>query len=418
MQPTIIGNSQAGILDRIVVNKLAYRSSEPERYDVAVFDFPLNRRQQHVSRIVGLGGERVVIRNGNIYSALPDENGNYGTPRVARKTQEVREAVLKRIYPSGKTGETYKCSFSAVKGSFEQEDSTIRLSADSLIRYTARQPICDNYLDGYDPRWGIAKPHMIIHEDIPVNDLVLRMEVEPATGCEAVELRIYAGGREHRAVLAVGTSLKSSVMHSGASSRDGAERAPVVWQSNTCRLEAGRRTPLELCHVDESVILEIAGQRASSYVYDHFDDYPRTDNAVEFGVVGGGCRVWDVEILRDIHYVGKGGKEQYYDIPNDMYFCLGDNTQNANDGRSWQGMVVSFQDGKRIVCERSPYLFAGNRIRGNKIVDCDGKAHLIDRSGELTIEAADDKYRFVPSENMIGKVMFVYWPPHRWKAIR
>lgn len=54
--------------DSILINRLAYINGEPERFDVIVFK---NGRGEHVSydikRIVGLPGERIQIKDGDIY---------------------------------------------------------------------------------------------------------------------------------------------------------------------------------------------------------------------------------------------------------------------------------------------------------------------------------------------------------------
>ena len=54
--------------DSIIINRLVYINSEPERFDVVVFK---NGSGEHVSydikRIIGMPGERVLIRNGEVY---------------------------------------------------------------------------------------------------------------------------------------------------------------------------------------------------------------------------------------------------------------------------------------------------------------------------------------------------------------
>ncbi|MBZ4687540.1 MAG: signal peptidase [Clostridia bacterium] len=57
------------INDRLLVNKLAYRFSEPERGDIVIFTPPpvVDSKYDYVKRIIGLPGEVVEIKNGKVY---------------------------------------------------------------------------------------------------------------------------------------------------------------------------------------------------------------------------------------------------------------------------------------------------------------------------------------------------------------
>lgn len=53
--------------DRMIGNRLAYISSEPQRGDVIIFKYPDDEEQNFVKRIIGLPGEKVVIKEAKIY---------------------------------------------------------------------------------------------------------------------------------------------------------------------------------------------------------------------------------------------------------------------------------------------------------------------------------------------------------------
>ena len=50
----------------VVVNRLAYRWSEPQRGDIIVFRFPLNPKRRFIKRVIGLSGDTVVVRGGEV----------------------------------------------------------------------------------------------------------------------------------------------------------------------------------------------------------------------------------------------------------------------------------------------------------------------------------------------------------------
>ena len=66
MEPTLLIN------DRLIIEKLSYRFTEPERGDVIVFNPTENLKQQDfheafIKRIIGLPGEKVLVRGGKVY---------------------------------------------------------------------------------------------------------------------------------------------------------------------------------------------------------------------------------------------------------------------------------------------------------------------------------------------------------------
>lgn len=50
----------------LIVNEIGYRLDEPKREDVVVFKFPNDTSQYFIKRIVGLPGETVEVKNGEV----------------------------------------------------------------------------------------------------------------------------------------------------------------------------------------------------------------------------------------------------------------------------------------------------------------------------------------------------------------
>ena len=53
--------------DRLIANRLSYKFSDPKRYDIVVFKFPDDESVLYIKRIIGLPGEKVTIRDNQVY---------------------------------------------------------------------------------------------------------------------------------------------------------------------------------------------------------------------------------------------------------------------------------------------------------------------------------------------------------------
>ncbi len=99
MKPTLL------VGDFILVNKLVYRFSEPQRGDIVVFKYPIDPNIDFIKRIIALPGEEVEVRNNQVFingKPLPlievgkgEENG-------------VRKVIYEEVLPEGKK---YKVQF-------------------------------------------------------------------------------------------------------------------------------------------------------------------------------------------------------------------------------------------------------------------------------------------------------------------
>ena len=61
MEPTIMTG------DHIFGNRLAYKTRNPERFDIIIFRYPDNEEQLFIKRIIGLPGDTIEIRDGDVY---------------------------------------------------------------------------------------------------------------------------------------------------------------------------------------------------------------------------------------------------------------------------------------------------------------------------------------------------------------
>ena len=78
--------------DRIIVSKFAYELSDPERWDVIVFKYPSNPKQNYIKRLIGLPGETIKLEFGNVY--IRNEQGGFD---IARKPHHKLKVMLQKV---------------------------------------------------------------------------------------------------------------------------------------------------------------------------------------------------------------------------------------------------------------------------------------------------------------------------------
>jgi signal peptidase I len=89
MEPTLHGIPNQWEADKIIVDKLKYKFSQPQRGDIVVFSptEELKKEQYHdafIKRIIGLPGEKVELRNDKVYiNNKPLQEDNYIKKRTS-----------------------------------------------------------------------------------------------------------------------------------------------------------------------------------------------------------------------------------------------------------------------------------------------------------------------------------------------
>ena len=61
--------------DYLIVDEITYRFRDPQRGEVLVFKYPQSPTQRYIKRIIGLPGEEVIIKNGQIN--ISDSSGTW-----------------------------------------------------------------------------------------------------------------------------------------------------------------------------------------------------------------------------------------------------------------------------------------------------------------------------------------------------
>ena len=79
--------------DYLIIDELSYRLRDPQRGEVVVFQYPLNTSVRYIKRIIGLPGETIEIKNGEVFIS-----------RAAGESKKIDET----LYLSAKVQEEWK----------------------------------------------------------------------------------------------------------------------------------------------------------------------------------------------------------------------------------------------------------------------------------------------------------------------
>lgn len=78
--------------DEIIVEKVSYYFNDPERYDIIIF--PHSKDEYYIKRIIGLPGEKIQIKDGNVYIDGVQLWEQYGNEKIENPGFAKEEIVL------------------------------------------------------------------------------------------------------------------------------------------------------------------------------------------------------------------------------------------------------------------------------------------------------------------------------------
>lgn len=325
--------------DQLLVHKNAFQFHPPRRWDIAVFRNPNRPSQAYVKRVVGLPGEDVQIRGGDVWI-----NG-----RVARKDLEAQRALRIPVYD-------FSCRASGdaladSRWSPETGASGWELVGDRLvfnnsqeagggspawIRYEHRTsgrgpgPVTDRY--GYnstdDSRRGV-----------PVRDLMVALKVRIASGDGRLVVRMTDGVHVFDCQLDVagGRMELTADGRPVAEGRGEVDPAlldePFLW---------------EVSLIDRQVLVALNGRRVLPPVPFHGGEFSERELRVpvRLGAEDLQVSVTSLRVFRDVYYRSdapatvRHGIEEPFRLGEGEYFVLGDNSPVSSDSRCWLRAAV------------------------------------------------------------------------------
>ena len=377
MQPTLMGSSEAAVYDRILVNKLVPTYREPERWDITVFQYPLQKNQNYVKRLVGMPGDRLHIAGGNVY--LVEDHDGVRNYRILRKPDDLQEEMWKNIYPARREvrGDAKALGKSWVGRGFEEDETGFFAEIDSsLLRLYFRDEddggFVDRVWDGYPT--AVAKK---IRENTPserpqeiVPDARIAATVTPAAALDeiALEIDVSRPGRDKWTYALVVAKGKGRLQVRAKDTQVLDESAEF-----DCPVDAGVATRLAFAHVDDQLIVwrddrELLRHETAEWACREGCELGASSAKPGHAVVPqivlkgrGKVRLDDVRLDRDQHYT-RSEADEVVEVPEGHYYMMGDNTLQSIDSRGWTAISIGVLDGK-VVPPDTP---GARVVRGNK----------------------------------------------------
>ncbi len=408
MQPTLMGDAQNKVFDRILVDKLAYRVRDPERFEVVVFRYPLDRSKNFVKRLVGMPGEQLRIRHGDLW-VRADENEEW---RIVRRPANVQTEHWKALDVNEPPSPRW-VSVGAGADTWSFGPRSIDATGPGRARYGRDgAPIVDDYFDGYPdalrPRGISAHPRS---RQYTVGDLRIEARVTARADANAIVLELTEGALSYRAHVpgpAAAADARPWIESGPADRVRALPSESVRREGDPFRLAAGDTTALYFENLDDRLTLGTGGRTLVELDIESASD----QRALAYlAVEGGGAQFEDVELARDIFY--SQGREDVYTIPDEQYFMLGDNTQDSSDSREWSFVRYRMADGSIVRGNNrraeNP-LFVTGDPRGPVVWLRDewGETHHFNQR-DAAVESPIDA-PFVDRSLVLGRALAVFWP--------
>ena len=435
--------------DRILVSKFAYGLSQPERWDVIVFKYPGNAKQNYIKRLVGMPGETLRIRHGDIHTIDAD-----GNAQIVRKPPFKLKAMLHVVDDSDHIADSLKAigwpsrwqqSTTVAEGQewrFIEEESRyvlVESSQDSWMRYRHLAPQGEEWTDilrGRRPhRADDAEGELITdyysYNDSPsswestgsawVGDLAVEANIEIQSETGELLLDLVEGGTHYtcRIDIATGAATLSATDFEGAPRPfiDEATGDTVDTVAGATRIRGAGRHRARFANCDDQLVLWIDEKVIA---FDGPTTYRSPENVrpmwsrqdpgdiapVGIGGSGAALSVKSLRVARDIYYLAQEADQRSHS-EYDGYAGIFELQAIFSDPASW-AQTDLFDTRRSVTFELGEDHFfpLGDNSPASK------DARLWSLGNRRT--GYHNPPPYVDRELMIGKALVVYWP-HGWR---
>ncbi len=376
--------------DRILVNKFLYDFDPPQRWDVIVFKYPEDAKTNYIKRLIGLPGEQLAIRNGDIFTTKLVNNEPSGAEEIARKPNHKKlQAMLQEVYDNDDLFEGFvergwplrwqdwtapeKPAMWKTEQAGRQYSVPEATAEQAWLRYQHFSPLPNNWGDYF------AKPPMKFSDIEPrfiedqyayngsqahywVGDIAVEAEIANTGDGGEITLELIKGGKAFHAIL----DLQAGTARLEIPDLPSFKPDPVKlgWSGS------GKRKYL-FANVDRQLWLLIDGEpvfdTAASVYPDMMNNHkveltpvrgqnlPTDKSPCGIAVRGTAATVSHLRILRDVYYINHEEHRansmlqepqhslqrpiSLLDSPDDnkdQFLMLGDNSPSSSDSRYWR----------------------------------------------------------------------------------
>jgi signal peptidase I len=403
MQPTLMGNPATDVKDRVLVDKLSYRSRDPKRWEVVVFQHPNMRSLTMVKRLIGMPSEQLRVLDGDLF-VRPDSNSAW---KILRKPELVQRSTWRRL----------------AHAPWGVPQGRIQLAPDAALSYAPKGGLLDRVLDGYADslvstieaaRTRDMQSGMMLYPNeghANVADLRVEGEFTPGPGASALRLEFREGERIYTFVL---PGPAGSAESARVEQRDASGTVRVLGTAPGSRLAAGSAAKIVAQNLDDELVLRVDGAEWLRVEIDHQRD---TRSHVRITSSGGASTVDGLALYRDVHYTSERSTTVEFDIPAGHYVMLGDNSPESADGREWQMVEFDVREPAGIATRRGNLRSSDENPRYARDRDGKERVFLIDEFGDRVDFARADATQkppypspYVPRELIKGRAFSIFWP--------
>lgn len=326
--------------DRLLVDKNIFELRKPRRWEVAVFRCPFDSNKPYVKRIVGLPGEHILLKDGDVLvngiiqrkSAaecravrIPVFDNRYQPASQGwRQRWQLGPADLASSDPArnGKMRDAERFCDGANLVLSQLPDGEALLYRHWLLDQNQEAVLRDEH--GYN---GSGLPHRL-H---PVHDFGVEFEAEATAGSTMLLVGLRDGHNDLVLELPLATPAAFVQLR---------ERTGKALTMSGAAQSIGQRCRVEFYFFDRRVTVVVDGRELPPYDLPEVSNRNPVSRPCWFAVQGAQVTVRNFRLFRDIHYAANGGEcrngvYEPWPLGHDEYFLLGDNSANSQDSRFW-----------------------------------------------------------------------------------